>query len=109
MSSAPCGADPLVPPPPEIDVEPRTATTGAALAPRLKHAGFHDETGAAADLPRADLALLLRLQRRALRYFLDNQTPDGLILDRQRNHGPRRDCGLRSTAATGMGLIALAL
>jgi len=62
-----------------------------------------------ADLPRADHALLLRLQHQALRYFLDNQTPGGLVLDRQRNHGPRRGRGLCSTAATGMGLIALAL
>jgi hypothetical protein len=52
---------------------------------------------------------LLRLQGQALQYFLDNQTPGGLILDRQRNHGPRQAHGLCSTAATGMGLIALAL
>jgi hypothetical protein len=52
--------------------------------------------------------LLLGLQRQALQYFLDNQTPGGLVLDRQRNHGPRRG-GQCSTAATGMGLIALAL
>ena len=62
-----------------------------------------------ADLPRADHALLLCLQRRALQYFLDNQTPGGLVLDRQRNHGPRQERGLCSTAATGMGFIALAL
>jgi hypothetical protein len=54
-------------------------------------------------------ALLLRLQQQALRYFLDNQQPGGLVLDRQRNHGPRATTGLCSTAATGMGLIALAL
>jgi hypothetical protein len=53
--------------------------------------------------------LLLYLQRQALRYFLDNQAPGGLVLDRQRNHGPRHWHGLCSTAATGMGLIALAL
>jgi hypothetical protein len=53
--------------------------------------------------------LLLPLQRQALRYFLDNQAPGGLFLDRQRNHGPRRAHGLCSTAATGMGLIALGL
>jgi hypothetical protein len=53
--------------------------------------------------------LLLRLQCRALRYFLDNQLPTGLVLDRQRNHGPRRFTGLCSTSATGMGCIALAL
>jgi hypothetical protein len=51
---------------------------------------------------------LLRLQRLALQYFLDNQE-NGLILDRQRNHGPRSFGGLCSTAATGMGCIALAL
>jgi hypothetical protein len=53
--------------------------------------------------------LLLRLQRLALLYFLENQLPSGLVLDRQRNHGPRAGSGLCSTAATGMGLIALAL
>jgi hypothetical protein len=53
--------------------------------------------------------LLLRLQRLALRYFLENQLAGGLVLDRQRNHGPRAASGLCSTAATGMGLIALAL
>jgi hypothetical protein len=57
----------------------------------------------------AEQALLLGLQRQALRYFLDNQTPGGLVRDRQRNHGPRRGGGVCSTAATGMGLIALAL
>jgi hypothetical protein len=53
--------------------------------------------------------LLLRLQCQALHYFLDNQTPAGLILDRQSNHGPLRPSGLCSTASTGMGWIALAL
>jgi hypothetical protein len=57
----------------------------------------------------AELAFYLRLQTQALYYFLDNQTPSGLILDRQANHGPRRLGGLCSTAATGMGLIALPL
>jgi hypothetical protein len=60
-------------------------------------------------LAPADRLLLLDLQRRALRYFLDNQLPSGLILDRQANHGPRRERELVSTAATGMGFIALAL
>jgi hypothetical protein len=49
------------------------------------------------------------LQAQALQYFLDNQTPSGLILDRQRNHGPLRRGGLCSLAATGMGWMALAL
>jgi hypothetical protein len=56
-----------------------------------------------------DRSLLLRFQSQALQYFLDNQTPSGLILDRQRNHGPLRNGGLCSIAATGMGWIALAL
>src|SRR5712671_356104 len=57
-----------------------------------------------------EFAFLLRLQRLALRYFLDNQLPSsGLVLDRQRNFGSFRAGGLISTAATGMGLIALAL
>jgi hypothetical protein len=56
-----------------------------------------------------DHRLLLRLQCQAMQYFLDNQTPAGLILDRQRNHGPPRRGSLCSLAATGMGWIALAL
>jgi hypothetical protein len=56
-----------------------------------------------------DRCLLRRLQSQALQYFLDNQTPSGLILDRQSNHGPLRRGGLCSTAATGMGWMALAL
>lgn len=56
-----------------------------------------------------DRGLLLRLQSQALQYFLDNQTPTGLVLDRQRNHGSLRTRGLCSLAATGMGCIALAL
>jgi hypothetical protein len=63
----------------------------------------------ACDLPPAERAFLQHLRALALRYFLDNQTPDGLVLDRQRNFAPRRGRGWRSTAATGMGLIALAL
>src|SRR5262249_17955985 len=63
----------------------------------------------ASDLPAAERAFLLHLQTLALRYFLDNQTPAGLVLDRQRNFGPRRAHGWGSTAAPGMGLIALAL
>jgi hypothetical protein len=62
-----------------------------------------------ADLTPADYGLLLRLQRQALQYFVDNQVPSGLILDRQSNHGARRAHGLCSLAATGMGLIGLAL
>jgi hypothetical protein len=56
-----------------------------------------------------DRALLLRLQSLALAYFLDNQTPDGLVADRQSNHGPALEPGVRSLSATGMGLIAVAL
>jgi hypothetical protein len=85
------------------------AGPGAVLSSGLECPGFPDAPAAGANLPRAEQALLLRLQRRALQYFLDNQTPDGLVLDRQRNHGCRRGRGLCSTAATGMGLIALAL
>lgn len=58
---------------------------------------------------RCEREFLLGLQRQALQYFLDNQAPAGLVLDRQRNHGPRRERGLCSSSATGMGLIALAL
>jgi hypothetical protein len=57
----------------------------------------------------AERDFLLRLQSDALRYFIDNQAPSGLILDRQANFGRLRPSGLCSTSATGMGLIALAL
>jgi hypothetical protein len=60
-------------------------------------------------LAAADRSFLLQLQLQALEYFVDNQVANGLILDRQRNRGPRRPHGLCSTAATGMGFIALAL
>jgi hypothetical protein len=60
-------------------------------------------------LAPADRAFLLQLQRQGLQYFLDNQAPGGLVLDRQRNHGPWCPSGLYSTASTGMGFIALAL
>lgn len=53
--------------------------------------------------------LLFEYQLHALSYFLENQLPHGLILDRQANHGPRRFDGLCSTSATGMGLVAIAL
>ena len=39
-------------------------------------------------LSSSDRVLLRHLQRRALNYFLDNQLPNGLVLDRQSNHGP---------------------
>ncbi len=43
-----------------------------------------------AALTATERRLLLRLQCQALRYFLDNQTPAGLVLDRQRNRGSPR-------------------
>jgi hypothetical protein len=73
---------------------------GKATAAPPRTAPFH---GA------AERAFLSRLQAQALTYFLDNQAASGLVLDRQRNFGPRRARGLLSTAATGMGLIALGL
>lgn len=57
----------------------------------------------------SERAFLLRLQRQALEYFLENQEPSGLMLDRQRNFEPLRTRGICSTATTGMGCIALAL
>jgi hypothetical protein len=76
---------------------PRTATAPLAAA------GGPDCLGA------PDRVFLLGLQCQALRYFLDNLHPRGLVLDRQSNHGPRRAHGLCSTSATGMGCIATAL
>jgi hypothetical protein len=60
-------------------------------------------------LTAAERRALDGLQREALGYFIDNQLAHGLVLDRQRNHGPLGRHGLCSTAATGMGLIALTL
>src|SRR5262245_27048813 len=60
-------------------------------------------------LPPADRAFLLRLQQQALQYFRERQVSQGLILDRQRNHGSPHTEGLCSLAATGMGFLALAL
>lgn len=57
----------------------------------------------------SDRELLRGLQARALSYFIDNQTPGGLIADRQANHGPALPAGMASITATGMGLIAIAL
>lgn len=54
-------------------------------------------------------ALLRRLEKESIRYFVENQLGHGLILDRQRNFGRRNMTGLCSLSATGMGLIALAL
>src|SRR5438105_14105810 len=62
-----------------------------------------------ATLSPTDLRFLKKVQRQALFYFVDNQAYNGLMLDRQRNHGPQRLHGMCSTAATGMGFMALAL
>jgi hypothetical protein len=64
---------------------------------------------AAARASKRDRGLLRLLQRRALRYFLDNQGADGLVQDRQANLGPTRQAGPLSISATGMGLIAVSL
>ncbi|HTU88535.1 MAG TPA: glucoamylase family protein [Gemmataceae bacterium] len=65
--------------------------------------------GGVARITAAEQAFLLSLQRQALTYFLDNQSAGGLMRDRQANRAPHRMLGWCSTAATGMGLIALAL
>jgi hypothetical protein len=65
--------------------------------------------GNALQFTPSDRTFLLELQRQALAYFLDNQAPDGFFLDRQANRGPLRKSGWCSSAATGMGLAALAL
>src|SRR5438270_12884984 len=94
---------------------PGKATASNCLFPRAyrQPASYAAEgatmPGHGVTLSPADHDFLLRLQRQALQYFLDNQVPGGLVLDRQSNHGPRRPHGLCSTTATGMGLIALAL
>ncbi len=67
---------------------------------------------AAPGLTRADRAFLDDLQRRSLRYFLEQADPvTGLVRDRAAyDGGPSRRAGARdaaSTAATGFGLSAL--
>lgn len=81
------------------------------LAPFVSHtpATNTPERPSGEDLAPADRLFLLQLQKQALQYFVDNQLDNGLILDRQRNGGALQMQGLCSTAATGMGLIALAL
>jgi hypothetical protein len=94
---------------------PRTARASDSLFLRLypdipPSPGGHLSPPASGEaLAAADRGFLLQLQRQALEYFVDNQAANGLMLDRQSNHGPRRAHGLCSTAATGMGFIALAL
>jgi hypothetical protein len=91
---------------------PRMASTGGfprLYRPESGEGTFVSGTGVATPSTATEQATLLRLQRHALEYFLDNQEPSGLVLDRQRNHGPRARRGLCSMAATGMGCIALAL
>src|ERR1700720_3854031 len=94
---------------------PRTARAADPHFPRLFTSSSLPASGSLTvpskgeALPSADRALLLTLQRQALEYFVENQAANGLILDRQRNHGPRRPHGLCSTSATGMGFISLAL
>jgi hypothetical protein len=65
--------------------------------------------GASPEASSSDRLFLLELQLLALSYFVENQTRDGLVLDRQHNFEPPRGDGWCSTAATGMGLIALSL
>jgi hypothetical protein len=78
--------------------------------PPVFFAGWEAMPGwADASASNTDRRLLRLLQRRALRYFLDNQGPDGLVQDRQANLGPTRQSGPLSISATGMGLIAVSL
>jgi hypothetical protein len=88
---------------------PGTAGAAGSEFPRLKQLAGRPVDGPAYQPTPADRQLLLQLQQEALRYFLDNQAPNGLVLDRQSNHGPHRPHGLCSTSASGMGLIAVAL
>ena len=81
------------------------ATARAATIPFLPNDGSED----ARALTPADQILLFELQQSALRYFVENQARNGLILDRQANRGPHRADGLCSLTATGMGCIGLAL
>src|SRR5262249_56132259 len=86
--------------------EEADAMPGTAQAEALR---LYPVPGPDAALTARERTFLLHLQCLALRYFLDNQQPCGLVLDRQRNHGPRLAHGLCSLAATGMGFIGLAL
>ncbi len=81
-----------------------------AASPRRKPANERvDPPVEYAYLPATERDFLVRLQCQALHYFIDNQAVNGLMLDRQSNHGARRQDGVCSLTATGMGFIALAL
>jgi hypothetical protein len=100
----PAGTNSLIP----ISRDSRVFATkkpSIALPPARVVPPSHSPDG----LSAADRTYLECLHRLALQYFLDNQMSNGLMLDRQRNHGHLRAYGLCSTATTGMGFIALAL
>src|SRR5690349_9452843 len=89
---------------------PTRTQRGIEAAPPIPGCGAFAMPGWAGDSERPrDRAMLLRLQGLALSYFVDNQTPGGLVPDRQSNHGPALEPGLCSISATGMGLISVAL
>ena len=85
------------------------ATTAPAASLSYLHTSAPGPRDVSAALSANDVRFLVRLQRQGLAYFLENQMPSGLILDRQPNHGRDLVTGLCSLASTGMGLIALAL
>jgi len=66
---------------------------------------------AASSLKPADKKVLAQLENEAIKYFLDNQLENGLILDRQTNFDKPVGAGEYSCSisGTGMGLIAIAL
>jgi hypothetical protein len=106
---APGGGTALQPVAEREDLMPRTAEGRSLVFPGPSPGPPPALAEAGPGFSPADRALLLGLARQALEYFLDNQVPNGLVLDRQANHGPRRPHGPCSTSATGMGFIALAL
>lgn len=85
------------------------ALTACGSLPRPCSAGELSASGSPDHLTHRDRDLLRRIQRKALGYFLDNQLPHGLVLDRQSNFTRKRRRIWCSTSATGMGLVALAL
>jgi len=66
---------------------------------------------AASSLKPADKKVLAQLENEAIKYFLDNQLDNGLILDRQTNFDKPASASEYSCSisGTGMGLIAIAL
>ncbi|MBS1993842.1 MAG: hypothetical protein JSS83_25170 [Cyanobacteria bacterium SZAS LIN-3] len=90
------------------------AATQTVTQSGAKAAATPQAITAASSLKAPDKKLLLQLENEAIKYFLDNQLDNGLILDRQMNFASAAEMAAAkehpcSVSGTGMGLIAIAL